>query len=72
MRDAGHDYLLQGVPIERLDLCLGGVEYHSSFEQVFGAGFFAHLAAHPELGERFQEMMAHLNLVTAAAICRRA
>ena len=39
-----------------------------SFERVFGAGFFAHLAAHPERGERFQEMMAHLNLVTNSAI----
>jgi hypothetical protein len=39
-----------------------------SFEQVFGAGFFAHLATHPEMGERFQEMMVHLNLVTNTAV----
>ena len=39
-----------------------------SFERVFGAGFFAHLAAHPEVGERFQEMMAHLKLASNAAV----
>ena len=35
---------------------------------MFGAGFFDHLAAHPELGGRFQEMMAHLNRVTNAVV----
>ncbi len=39
-----------------------------SFERVFGTGFFAHLAGHPELGGRFQEMMAGLNLLTNAAV----
>ena len=39
-----------------------------SFERVFGADFFAHLAAHPEQGGRFQEMMANLNLLTNAVV----
>jgi hypothetical protein len=37
-------------------------------EHVFGAGFFAHLTAHPEVGARFQDMMADQKLTTNAAV----
>lgn len=40
----------------------------SQFERVFGAEFWEHLAAHPELGEPFQDMMADLNVLTNAAV----
>jgi hypothetical protein len=38
------------------------------FDRAFGTDFFSYLAAHPELGESFQEMMSDLNAVTDAAI----
>jgi hypothetical protein len=38
------------------------------FARVFGAEFWEYLAAHPEVGEPFQQMMASLNAVTSPAV----